>query len=127
MLPNSAAKRTPELSHYDGRRYVDFAIRELAKEFDKLGATREETQVKLFGGADVFSTGKEASKLAVGKMNGERALEVLMEEGFSVMASSLGGNAGIHIEFHTGTGEVLLRRLQRTHHSKSKASRVDRG
>ena len=29
----------------------------------------------------------------------------------TVIASSLGGKCGLQIHFHTGTGEVLLRRL----------------
>jgi chemotaxis receptor (MCP) glutamine deamidase CheD len=46
-------------------------------------------------------------------MNAETAIRVLKEEGFRVLASRLGGSRGIFIEFDTGTGEVLLRRLAR--------------
>jgi chemotaxis receptor (MCP) glutamine deamidase CheD len=38
------------------------------------------------------------------------ALKVLEQEGFDVVASSLGGDCGVNIHFHTGTGEVLLKR-----------------
>jgi chemotaxis receptor (MCP) glutamine deamidase CheD len=38
------------------------------------------------------------------------AVKALAEEGFAVMASSLGGRRGINIHFNTKTGEVLLQR-----------------
>jgi chemotaxis receptor (MCP) glutamine deamidase CheD len=39
------------------RRYVDFAIRQLAWQFDQLDVSRREVQVKVFGGAGVLGTG----------------------------------------------------------------------
>ena len=56
MLPNvpGGAPARPAA----GRRYVDFAIRDLARQFDALGAQRSEVQVKLFGGARCLAGGK---------------------------------------------------------------------
>ena len=51
------------------------------------------------------------SKATVGALNCEAALEVLAQEGFTVAASDLGGTRGRRIHFHTGTGEVLVYRL----------------
>jgi len=93
------------------RRYVDFAIRDLIRQFDTLGVHRAETQVKLFGGGDVLQVSPEHGRLTVGKLNCQAALRVLEEEGMRISAQRLGGNSGLHIQFHTGTGEVLLRRL----------------
>jgi len=91
---------------------VDFAIRHLARQFDELGARRAEVEVKLFGGADVLLVSDAAAtKATVGKLNCEAAIEVLRDEGFAVIASSLGGSLGLNIRFDTRTGEVLLRRL----------------
>ena len=95
-----------------GRRYVDFSIRDLARQFDELGAIRSEVQVKLFGGADVLLISDTSlSKPTVGRLNCETAIEVVRAEGFQVIASSLGGTAGLNIQFDTRTGEVLLRWL----------------
>jgi len=93
------------------RRYVDFAIHDMAQHLDSLGAVRAETQVKLFGGADVLSVSEGSTRPSIGKLNCEAAIRVLEEEGFAVAASSLGGKSGVHIRFQTGTGEVFLRRL----------------
>ncbi len=91
---------------------MDFSIRDLARQFDNLGAHRTEVEVKLFGGADVLLVSEGASaKATVGKLNCEAAIEVLRAEGFAVTASSLGGTSGLNIRFDTRTGEVLLRRL----------------
>jgi chemotaxis receptor (MCP) glutamine deamidase CheD len=113
QLPRCPKQNSPAvLSPAEGRRYVDFAIRDLILQFDKLGAARAELQVKLFGGADVLLVNEtESSKPTVGKLNCEAALEVLRDEGFQVAASSMGGTCGLNIRFDTRTGEVRLRRL----------------
>jgi chemotaxis protein CheD len=111
MLPSYPVKPLTNHSLASARRYVDFAIRDLARQFDVLGANRREVQVKLFGGCDVLLVTNVTSKPTVGKLNSESALRILDEEGFQVLASSLGGNVGLNIQFHTGTGEVLLRRF----------------
>jgi chemotaxis protein CheD len=69
-------------------------------------------QVKLFGGGDVLPVGdQESRRPTVGRLNCEAALRVLEEEGLAIAASKLGGISGVHIQFETRTGEVLLRRL----------------
>lgn len=110
MLPRFPVRRTEELSRAAGRRYVDYAIRDLARQFDALGARRDEVEVKIFGGGDVLLMIDNAARPTVGKLNYEVAMKVLGEEGFAVSASSVGGKRGINIHFNTQTGEVLLQR-----------------
>jgi chemotaxis protein CheD len=110
MLPRYPAKPPADSSLADGRRYVDFAIRDLARQFDALHVRRGEVQVKIFGGGDVLWISEDAARPTVGRLNREAAIKVLEEEGFAVTASSLGGTCGINIQFNTETGEVLLRR-----------------
>ncbi|HEY1257497.1 MAG TPA: chemotaxis protein CheD [Terracidiphilus sp.] len=110
MLPRSPANKTIPLTRSTGRRYVDYAIRDLAQQFDHLGARRDEVEVKLFGGGDVLLTGNDSARPTVGSLNIEVAIKVLEEEGFRILASSLGGQSGINIYFNTLTGEVLLQR-----------------
>jgi chemotaxis protein CheD len=110
MLPRCPARPPAPLTRSAGRRYVDFAIRDLASQFDELGARREEVEVKLFGGGDVLLMVDDSARPSVGKLNIESAIRVLDEEGFAIMASSLGGNRGVNIFFNTKTGEVLLQR-----------------
>jgi len=112
MLPRQPHHAHGKVNVIDARRYVDFAIRDLASQFDRLGARRREIEVKVFGGADVLQVRKDASRPTVGRLNREMAMEVLQSEGFAVQASQVGGPVGFHIDFYTETGEVLLRRLK---------------
>jgi chemotaxis protein CheD len=113
VLPYCPTDLTAEKRLVTGRRYVDFSIRQLAWQFDQLDVPRREVQVKVFGGAEVLGTGP-AAKPVIGRLNSEAAIEVLAVEGFRIIGSSLGGNLGRRIQFHTGTGEVALRRLGKT-------------
>jgi len=111
MLPRYPAHRIANSSEDGNRRYVDFAIHDIAQQLDSFSAARHETQVKLFGGGDVLPIASSTSRPTVGKMNSEAAMRVLEQEGFTVSACRLGGATGVHIQFHTATGEVLLRNL----------------
>lgn len=96
----------------ESHRYVDFAIRDLAGQFDRLGAVRGEVEAKVFGGADVLPVHpSESGRATVGHQNSQIALDVLRIEGFTVVATDVGGPIGRTIEFDSGSGEVLLRRL----------------
>jgi chemotaxis protein CheD len=112
MLPHRGSRPRSGAHPAADRRYVDSVIWELAAQFDRLGAQRDEVEIKLFGGADVLVAVRPGA--TVGKLNAEMAMRVLREEGFTVRNSKLGGRGGVFIEFHTGTGEVRLRRLART-------------
>ena len=111
MMPKCPPEQMAKMSAHAGRRYVDFAIREMANHLYALGAVRGETVIKLFGGNDVLTIVSNGPQRSIGKMNCEAAVRVLAEEGFWVTASCLGGTSGVHISFETATGEVLLRRL----------------
>jgi chemotaxis protein CheD len=132
MMPNCPPAQLRKLSPQAGRRYVDFAIREIARRLDSLGAARAEAVVKLFGGNDVLTIGTNDPERTIGKQNCEAALRVLAEERFTVAASCLGGTSGVHISFATATGEVLLRRLDsakqiRSPRLQTALTAVDRG
>lgn len=112
ILPRCPAEWSPETTRSEGPRYVDFSIRYLARQFDGLGASRAELEVKLFGGADVLPVSVDRdAHLTVGAQNCRAALETVEEEGFTVMASDLGGIRGRRVHFHTGMGGVLIYRL----------------
>ena len=111
MMPKCPPAEMARMGVRAGRRYVDFAIREMASQLDRRGATRSEAVVKLFGGNDVLTVAGNDPKGTIGKQNYEAAHRVLAEEGFTVSACCLGGIAGVHITFDTATGEVLLRWL----------------
>jgi chemotaxis protein CheD len=113
VLPRSPKLWPAGIDASERHRYVDFSIRYLAQKFDALGACREEVEVKVFGGADVLPLlAERGDRPTVGALNCQAAVEVLAEEGFTVTASDLGGTRGRRIHFHTGTGVVLVYRLE---------------
>jgi chemotaxis protein CheD len=114
-LCHGVLPRCPELAplRASGYRYVDYSIRYLTQQFDALGARRDEIEIKLFGGADVLPLLSErAGRPTVGSMNCSVAVEVLAEQGLTAIACDLGGTRGRRIHFHTGTGEVLVQKLE---------------
>jgi chemotaxis protein CheD len=111
VLPSCPHLRAGTFSDSVGYRYVDFCIHSLAEQFDRLGALRTEVEVKVFGGADVNFVDHAAARPTVGRLNSEAAIQVLAEEGYVVLASSVGSTFGRKIRFNTGNGEVQLVRL----------------
>ena len=113
LLPYWPTDLSAEKRLVTGRRYMDFSIRQLAWQFDQLDVSRGEVHVKVFGGTAVVGIGA-AAKPAIGKLNSEAAIAVLEAEGSKIIASTLGGNLGRQLLFHTGTSEVALRWLGKT-------------
>ena len=111
MMPSCPPAQRAGMSVRAARRYVDFAVHDIASRLDSLGAVRAEVLVKLFGGNDVLTINSGDSQKTIGKQNYEADLDVLAEEGFTVVASCLGGTTGVHISFETVHGEVRLRWL----------------
>jgi chemotaxis protein CheD len=103
----------PDASTAERSRYVDGAIRYVAQCFDRWGISRRELQIRIFGGADVLPSSPRARRPTIGTMNRDRAVQVLAEEGFSILARDVGGTRGRTIQFNGATGEVWSRLLAR--------------
>jgi chemotaxis protein CheD len=111
MLPHCPKDGTPNLTSAKRWQYVDFCIRDLARQFDEIGVARTSVQVKVFGGADVLYVGEDDLRPTVGKQNCDTALKVLEEENFVILAADIGETYGRKIRFNTASGRVLLARL----------------
>ncbi|ANA40731.1 MULTISPECIES: chemotaxis protein CheD [Geobacter] len=102
----------PDGPRDDAFRYVDSSIFRMLEMFMSRGITPRQLQVKLFGGSDML--GATASRPGVGSRNVDIAHQVLASEGLEVVAADVGGTRGRKLFFYTHTGEVLLKRLNRT-------------
>jgi len=95
-------------------KYVDFSISYMVSRLSNYGIKTSEIEVKLFGGADMFSfTNGNEDKLTVGQQNIKVALNTIKEEKLRLSISDTGGKRGRKIFFYTHTGEVLLKRLKK--------------
>lgn len=95
-------------------KYVDCAMLWMLKRFRAKGIQPKDLEVKVFGGADMFSTSARAVEhgvMSVGRQNIAIAQKVIESEGLVVLSMDVGGNQGRKLFFNTGTGEIMLKRL----------------
>jgi chemotaxis protein CheD len=85
--------------------YVDTAIVCTARILDRMGVKRDETKVKLFGGAEVLNQVCGSGK-SVGRRNIETALEMIEGLGLHLSGRAVGGSLGRKLCFQTSTGWV---------------------
>ncbi len=113
LLPKCRERSVCSGACAERAKYVECAIEMMAKLFDANNLKRSEVEVKVFGGADMFSIrlGGRGS-ISVGRQNIEIARQSLEKLGIHVIAMDVGGTTGRKLYFNTHTGEVLLKRLQ---------------
>ena len=99
-------------------KYVDYSIRYMVDAFMSLGIAPREIEVKLFGGADMFSAGdNDRRHISIGGQNIIVALEVMEEKGLAVRMRDVGGMQGRKLHFYLHTGAVFLKRLKPSENS----------
>jgi chemotaxis protein CheD len=89
-------------------RFGNFAMEKLINELMKAGCSRDQLEIKLFGGGNVTD-----SNIAVGTDNAEFALRYLEAEGLRCVAQDLGGRFPRRIHYSPATGKVVRRLLGR--------------
>jgi chemotaxis protein CheD len=96
-------------------KYIDCAFRHMVLLSRSCALNHEETEVKLFGGAGMLTPHKNRHGImSVGDQNIRMALRLIKSEGFNILASDTGGNSGRKLFFLTHTGDVYLKRLNKT-------------
>lgn len=98
----------------DPSKYADQSVCYMLKYFGQLGITRQETVVKLFGGADMFNSQQAERKAhTIGAQNVRVAIATLAEAGYQPMVSDVGGQLGRKLVFYSHTGEVFRKWVKR--------------
>jgi chemotaxis protein CheD len=111
LLP-SAGVEAGGLLGAEALRYVDTSIDLMLREFARRGATAQELEIKLFGGANSGGDAEPDCGYCVGKRNVEAALEALAARGLTLKSSDLGGKVGRVIELDPESGDVFVTRLR---------------
>jgi len=93
-------------------KYGNIAIEKLLEKMLMMGSKKSNLTAKVFGGGDLISPQKNS--LHIGERNTKVAEIMLIEYKIPIIASSTGGNRGRKILFHTGTGEVRQKFLNKT-------------
>ncbi len=111
ILPRSKGWKSTEQESTG--RFVDSSIHAVAQELRALGVKPCRTEVKVFGGAQMYGQWGEEGGFRVGWENVESALDALYELGFCILVTDVGGNRGRKLFFASHTGEVWVKKLSR--------------
>lgn len=91
-------------------RYGAYAMEHLINDILKLGARRENLEIKLFGGGKIMR-----GMTDVGQKNIDFVLRFLETEGLAIEASDLGREFSRKVNYFPTTGRVLVKRLRSLH------------
>ena len=90
-------------------KFVGEAVKAMASTMGQEGASPEDIQAKVFGGATLFGCFEDEEAFLVGEKNVETARSSLKELGIAIVAEDVGGNQGRNVEFNTEDGRVTIR------------------
>lgn len=91
-------------------RYGNISNVKLIEKLEVLGSRRKDLAAKVFGGSSVIQN--TSSILRVGEKNIEIAIKCMEDAGIPIIAKDVGGAKGRKLKFNTGTGVVLMKRLE---------------
>lgn len=111
MLPKPRGDGLDSWNSGSGRatRYGTASMEQLINSILRAGATRNELEIKIFGGARVL-----AALTDVGERNITFVREFLSSEGLRVLAADVGDTCPRHVQFSPVSGRVRVKRLQRS-------------
>jgi chemotaxis protein CheD len=90
-------------------KFGNIATEKLIEKMLKNGSSVNNLVAKVFGGANQMN-----SSMNIGARNIEIAKEVLANHGISIIAENVGGNVGRKLKYHTGTGQVMMKFLNKS-------------
>lgn len=93
-------------------KYGNIAIEKLLEKLIFMGANQSDIIAKVFGGGEVIET--QISQFHIGERNIQIAFEMLQQYKIRVNGQSVGGKLGRKIQFHTETGAVLQKMIEKT-------------
>lgn len=113
LLPFRPSNHNPSPATQGEARYLNLVLPQLLNAFIDAGASREEIEVKLFGGASITNPAPGSSKRhQIGTENINACLHFLLKNKLTLRASNTGGRAGHQIVFDTTSGVVMHRLLK---------------
>lgn len=95
-------------------KYMDCVMAEMLKRFTERGISIQSIEAKIFGGAQMLSSGKASAKTSQpGTKNIFMARKILKEYNCDIIAEDSGGFQGRKIYFCSHTGDVFLKRINK--------------
>jgi len=92
-------------------KFADTGIFLLLQEMKRFRVRMNHLQVKIAGGAQMFSGYNENFIMNIGEQNVQATKSVLKQLGLRLMAEDVGGNKGRTMILDTLTGQVIIRKI----------------
>jgi chemotaxis protein CheD len=89
-------------------KFGNIATEKLVEKMLKNGASMDNMVAKVFGGANQME-----SSMNIGERNIEIAKDVLKQYGIKIIAENTGGTVGRKLRYCTGTGQVMMKFLNK--------------
>lgn len=98
---------------YNKFKYVTGAVKFMYEEFQKMGISNNEINVKIYGGSTLFNFFKP--KDSVGESNLNSARKILKDYKLNISFSDIGGKESRTIYFYSDTGAVIVKTNKISH------------
>ncbi len=99
----------------DGFRFLDSTLGYMVDKISAMGIRLTTCEVKMFGGADLLLPRElQGSRMSVGSQNIQEARRRLDELGIIPKSADVGGKFGRKLFFNSHTGDVFLKKVQKT-------------
>jgi chemotaxis protein CheD len=99
----------------EGFRFLDSTFNYMVEKIVGMGIGLATCEVKMFGGADVLLPREfQGSRLSIGSQNIQEAQRTFHALGIVPKASDVGGKHGRKLIFHSHTGDVYLKKVQKS-------------
>jgi chemotaxis protein CheD len=96
-------------------RFAICTIEDMSRKMISHNLRPKEIEVKMFGGAAMIGSRQPETLInSIGQLNVKAALETISNCGLTLKVMDVGGAFGRKLIFDTGTGEILMKRLNRT-------------
>ena len=92
-------------------RYADSALSAMLLDMDKIGLKKSQLQVKIFGGACMFS-GTISHSRQIGQQNIAAARKLIQYQGLNCVAEHVGGFSHRNLIFEVWSGQVWLKQIK---------------
>ena len=112
LLPDSSiGKKDANLG-----KFADTAINALLHKMGEEGSSINKIRAKLVGGASMFSASDSDTErmFSMGPKNVAAVKNILAKKGIKLAGEDTGGSQGRTIEFHPGTGRVVIKTMTGT-------------
>lgn len=107
MLPDSTIAKEVK----NPAKFSDTAVPMLLYEMEKMGSLRKNIQIKIAGGAHMFSFKTRENVLDIGARNVETIERICKHEGINIVAKDVGGSCGRSVLFDLTTGIVYVKTI----------------